>query len=595
MSVTALKTRLVIGTLVAGALALGTIASLQAQTPRPKPENAKPEKSAKPAKESPLAPDYNLHQVRYINEHVREVWKEYNLQPSQPASDHEWCRRVYLDIIGRIPSVNELKEFVADKTADKKAKLVDKLLYDEAYTEEYARNWTTIWTNILIGRAGGTGEDDMTSRPGMQKYVRDAFARNKPYDKFVYELVSATGTTVPGSPKFNGAANFLAAKLEEDASLATAKTSQTFLGLQVQCTQCHNHPFNEWKQEKYWEMNSFFRQTVALRSFTQGTDDVRLVELANQDYAGESGDPSEADVFYDLRNQEKKVAYPVFVDGTAISKSGYVDEVNRRDELAKMVIKSDYLGKTISNRMWSHFLGYGFTKPIDDLGPHNPATHPALLDFLGQEFVKSSHNLKELMKWIALSEAYSLSSEITTANKVDDPLLGETPKFTHFYLRQMSAEQLYESLIVATRAEKTRGTFEEQEKAKTEWLAQFITAFGNDEGGEATTFNGTIPQALMMMNGDLIKKATDYSQGSFLNTIVNSSLGAQQQIDYLAMAALSRPANRSEVTVANELLALRRAEKPSGGNNAATWDPKLTAIQDLWWVYLNSNEFILIH
>src|SRR5690606_12703116 len=120
----------------------------------------------------------------------------------------------------------------------------------------------------------------------------------------------------------------------------------------------------------------------------------------------------------------------------------------------------------------------------------------------------------------------------------------------------------------------------------------FITAFGNDEGGEATTFNGTIPQALMMMNGDLIKKATDYSQGSFLNTIVTSSLGAQQQIDDLAMAALSRPANRSEITVANELLALRRAEKPSGGNNSGAWDPRLTAIQDLWWVYLNSNEFI---
>jgi hypothetical protein len=156
----------------------------------------------------------------------------------------------------------------------------------------------------------------------------------------------------------------------------------------------------------------------------------------------------------------------------------------------------------------------------------------------------------------------------------------------------MSAEQLYESLIVATRAEKTRGSFEEQEKTKTEWLAQFITAFGNDEAGEATTFNGTIPQALMMMNGDLIKKATDNSQGSFLHTIVNSSLSSQQQIDYLAMAALSRPANRSEVQVASDLLALRSAEK--GGNNA-DWNPRLSAIQDLWWVYLNSNEFILIH
>ena len=439
----------------------------------------------------------------------------------------------------------------------------------------------------------------MTSRAGMQKYLRDSFARNKPYDRMAYELISATGTNTPGSPKFNGAVNFLAAKLEEDASLATAQTSQIFLGLQVQCTQCHNHPFNEWKQEKYWEMNSFFRQTIALRRFVQGTNDVRMVDLQNQDYEGESGDPGEADVFYDLRNQEKRVAYPVFVDGTEISKSGYLDESNRREELAKLVAKSDYLGKTISNRMWSHFLGYGFTKPIDDLGPHNPATHPQLLDYLGEEFAKASYDLKELMKWIVLSEAYSLSAEVTSGNKIDDPQLGETPKFSHFYLRQMTAEQLYESLITATRADKTRGSYEEQEKAKSEWLQQFVTAFGTDEGGEQTTFNGSIPQALMMMNGDLIKKATDGSQGSFLHTIANSRLSMKQQIDYLALAAMGRPATSGEAALANSFLRLRMQDwkggenRSGGGSNPAAAQVK--ALQDMWWVYLNTNEFILVH
>ena len=531
----------------------------------------------------------NLVQVRTIDEHIRQVWTDYGISPSKPASDYEYCRRVYLDILGRVPTVNELKAYVSDKSADKKSKLVDTLLYDEAYTEEYARNWTTIWTNILIGRSGGTGDDDMTSREGMQKYLRDTFARNKPYDRMAYELISATGTNTPGSSNFNGAVNFLAAKLEEDASQATAQTSQIFLGLQVQCTQCHNHPFNEWKQEKYWEMNSFFRQTIALRRFTQGTNDVRMVDLQNQDYAGESGDPSEADVFYDLRNQEKRVAYPVFVDGTEISKSGYLEDCNRREELAKLVSKSDYLGKTISNRMWSHFLGYGFTKPIDDLGPHNPATHPQLLDYLGEEFAKASYDLKQLMKWIALSEAYSLSAQVTSQNKIDDPLLGETPKFSHFYLRQMTAEQLYESLITATRADKTRGSYEEQEKSKSEWLQQFVTAFGTDEGGEQTTFNGSIPQALMMMNGDLIKKATDGSQGSFLHTIANSRLSMAQQVDYLAMASVGRPSNSNEKALANSFLRLRMQD---GGNASQA---QLQALQDIWWVYLNTNEFILIH
>ncbi|MCA9267138.1 MAG: DUF1549 domain-containing protein [Planctomycetales bacterium] len=541
------------------------------------------------------APDYNLAQVRLINEQIAQVWKDYGMSPSPAASDGEWCRRVYLDILGRVPSVNELTAFVNDKATDKKLKLVDKLLFDEDHTEEYARNWTTLWTNILIGRSGGTGEDEMTSRAGMQKYLRDSFARNKPYDRMVQELVGATGTSLPGSDKFNGAVNFLVNKLDENGSQATAMTSQIFLGLQVQCTQCHNHPFNEWKQEKYWEMNSFFRQTVALRRFVAGTRDIRVVELANQDFAGESGDPAEADVFYDLRNQEKRVAFPVFVDGTEISKSGYLDESNRREQLAKLIVASDFLDKTMANRMWSHFLGYGFTKPIDDLGPHNPATHPQLLAELGEEFRKASFDIKELIKWITLSEAYGLSSRITPQNKADDPLLGETPKFTHFYLRQMTAEQLYESLITATRADKTRGDYEEQEKAKTEWLRQFVTAFGTDEGGEQTTFNGTIPQALMMMNGDLVKKATDGSSGSFLHTIAGSSLSPAEQVNYLAMAALGRPASRTEVSLANSLLRARMADgQKQRGQNAAA-DPKLAALQDLWWVYLNTNEFILVH
>jgi hypothetical protein len=552
------------------AVAVWTAGWALAQQPGVPPRSGQKPTAPKSAAASGSTAASKLAQVRFIDEQIRKAWADFEMEPSPLASEGEWCRRVYLDVLGRVPSVNELKEFQADKSPDKKSRLLDKLLFDEVYTEEYARNWTTIWTNILIGRSGGTGEDDMTSRPGMQKFLRDSFARNKPYDRMVEELISASGTNTPGSEKFNGAVNFLTNKLDEDGSQATARTSQIFLGLQVQCTQCHNHPFNEWKQEKYWEMNSFFRQTVALRRFTQGTNDVRMVELADQDFAGESGDPSEADVFYDLRNQEKRVAYPVFVDGTAISKSGYLEDCNRRKELAKLVVNSEYMDKVMANRMWAHFLGYGFTKPIDDLGPHNPATHPELLTYLGQEFRKASFDVKSLIKWITLSEAYALSSQISTSNKADDPLLGETPKFSHFYLRQMTAEQLYESLIIATRADKTRGSYEDQEKAKSEWMQQFVTAFGTDDGAEQTTFNGTIPQALMMMNGDLVKKATDGSSGSFLHTIANSNLGAAQQIDYLALAALARPASRSEMTVANQL-------------------------QDMWWVYLNSNEFILNH
>ncbi|HEV7278571.1 MAG TPA: DUF1549 domain-containing protein [Pirellulaceae bacterium] len=539
---------------------------------------------ASPAVKLPKpAPDYGIPQVARINEEIRTAWIDYDLKPSPPATDGEWCRRLYLDLLGRVPSVQELGAFLADTSPDKKAKLVNTLLSSDDYVEDYARNWTTVWTTVLIGRTGGNDQNSLISRAGMQKYLRDSFARNKPYDRMVEELVTATGVTTPGSEGFNGAVNFLVDKVnEEDATLATADTSRIFLGLQVQCTQCHNHPFNEWKQQKFWEMNAFFRQTRALRTFAPGGNMVSSAELVNEDFAGEGGNPVEAELYYELRNGLLKVAYPVFVDGTDVPKSGFVSDVVRRNELSKFMVNSDYLEKTMANRMWAHFLGYGFTKPIDDMGPHNPPSNPILLDYLAEQFRKNSFNVKELIRWIALSEAYSLSSRVTEDNQLDDPLLGEKPRFTHFYLRQMEAEQLYESLLVATQAHKTRGSYEEQEAKKADWLGQFVQAFGTDAGGETTSFNGTIPQVLMMFNGDLIRDATSNEPGSYLTTISSSKLSSRDKINYIYLSALARKPSDKELAIANELLRARRGDETA-------------ALQDMFWAVLNSNEFIFNH
>lgn len=520
-----------------------------------------------------------IPQVQRIDELIERTWNEYQLKPSAPATDAEWCRRVYLDVIGRIPTVEELENFLSDKSKSKREELIDTLINSDDYVEEFARNWTTIWTNLLIGRTGGTENNSLISREGMQKFLRDSFAREKPYDRMVSDLVTATGTPAPEMEDFNGATNFLIMKVnEEDAALATAATTKLFLGLQVQCTQCHNHPFNEWKQQKYWEMNAFFRQTRTLRNGPGG-----LPRLVNQDFAGESRNPEEADLFFELRNGLVKVAYPVFVDGTEISKSGYLEDVNRRQELANLMMKSEYLEKTAVNRMWGHFLGYGFTKPVDDLGPHNIPSHPELLEYLASEFRQADFDMRALIKWITLSRAYSLSSKMTADNQSDDPLLGETPKFSHFYLRQMRAEELYESLLVASEAAENRGSYEEQERIKSQWLQQFASAFGTDEGDETTTFNGTIPQVLMMFNGDMIKAATSKDrQGLVMEIAANKKLDFDEKIDYLFKAGLSRKASSNEQKLAQQILAARN------GN-------LLDGLQDMWWVILNSNEFIFNH
>ncbi|XZE20815.1 DUF1549 domain-containing protein [Pirellulaceae bacterium SH449] len=518
-------------------------------------------------------------QIDLINQAMQQGWADNGLKPSPAEDELKWCRRVYLDLVGRIPTFDELAEFAKDKSSSKKVNLVDRLLNDDRYTEEYANHWATVWSNVLIGRKGGMEDNSTISRDGMMKYLRDSFARNKPYNDMVYELVTATGTTLPGTEKFNGATNFLAMKVNPDnGALATAAVSRTFLGLQVQCTQCHNHPFNQWKQQKFWEFNAFFRQTSA-RTVDQGM--TRYAELRNHDFAGEGGNPEEAEIYYQLRNGITNVAYPAFVDGTAIGRSGYLSQVNRRDELGKLMMQSPFLDRMIVNRMWAHFLGYGFTKPIDDLGPHNPTSYPELFDQLAEDFRNSSYDLKQLIVWITMSQPYQLSSRITRLNESDDPSLGETPKFSYFYARQMTGEQLYQSIAVATKA---RGnvSLDEQSRLRDQWIRQFLVDYGNDEGDEANTFNGSISQSLMMFNGDLSKDATSVEPGSFLNTLIQQKGTPADKIQNLFLSGLARKAKNEELEVAKQLLVVRN-------NDVAGM------LQDMWWAILNSNEFIFNH
>ena len=406
--------------------------------------------------------------------------------------------------------------------------------------------------------------------------------------------------------------------MDEGGIQATAKTAEIFLGTAVQCTQCHNHPFNEYRQNQFWELNAFFRQARTEREQDPDDEDNRLGFLVNRDYAGEgrqlyrdnrkeiyleerngllvdrdAQSVSNAPIYYELRNGQVEVAYPVFIDGTALvdeladrdsefGNSGYLEHVDRRQELARLVVESRDFDRALVNRLWTHFFGYGFTKPIHDMGPHNPPSLPELIDQLGLAFRDSGFQLKSLMRWIVLSEPYSLSSRMTKKNRADDPTLGVSPLFSRFYVRQMQAEQLYESLITATQADATLET-DRADMMRRRWIEQFSTAFGTDDAGESTMFNGSIPQTLMMMNGDLVKRACSTDSGSFLDQVANSwDLSNREKIQYLYRAALARNPSKEETNVCNALLAARK------GNVVAT-------LQDIWWAVLNSNEFILIH
>lgn len=513
--------------------------------------------------------------VAFVNDSLHASWQANKVAPSPLATDSEWCRRVYLRLIGRIPTVEELAAFTASKAADKRAALVDRLIYDEAYADEFTRYWATQWSNTLVGRSMATEKNDLASADGLQKYLRDALHANKPYDRIAFDLIAATGSGQPGAADFNGAANFLLASQNEDATLATARTSRIFLGQQLQCAQCHDHPFDDRKQQQFWALNSFFRQMAVDKQ-------AGVARLVNRDFRGQSGDVEEADVFYEQRNGQVKVAYPSFIDGTAIPRSGLVSEVNRREELAKMIAASDDLSRAMVNRTWAHFLGFGFTRPVDDMGAHNPPSHPEVLERLAKEFKAHGYNTKSLLRWMALSEPFGLSSKILPTNLADAPQLGTAPLFSHYYARQMQAEELYDSLVAAAQIAKAGGSQADKEKARLAWLGQFSQSLKTDEGDEEHSFNGTIPQSLMMMNGELMQQAISAEHSALLKRVAESKMQPHEKVEHLFLAAVARKPVKRELEVAQQLIATHQGDV----NEALT---------DIWWALLNSNEFILDH
>jgi cytoskeletal protein RodZ len=541
--------------------------------------NDKPPMPVTPVEPVVPAPKYrepvsDAEVVSLVNTSLSTAWVASQVTPAPPATDSEWCRRLFVRVLGHIPTVEELKAFSADRSKDKREKLVDRLLTDDNYVEEYSRHWATVWSNVLVGRTGGRG-DSLANRDGLEHYLRQSLAHNKPYDKIVSELLTATGSGTPGTPDYNGAANFMLAGLNQDATLATARVSRVFLGHQLQCAQCHNHPTQEWSQQQFWAMNSFLRQMHVEKAGD-------AVKLVNVDFGGQGKGSTDGEVFYETPTGLLKTAFPAFLDGTAPPPSGKLAEVDRRAELARLVLASDQLPKALVNRVWSHFFGYGFTRPVDDMGPAGSGSHPELLDRLAEEFAAHRYDLKSVIRWVALSDAFGRSSKIPSLRSKDMPEAGEVALFSRYYMRQFGAEEAYNSLVQAARIRKTAANETDVEKARVDWLAQFNRPMGTDDADEESQFSGGIGQSLIMMNGDLMRHAASSEHAGLIASVTASKLKFEEKVGHLFLAALSRDPTRREVEAARTILA------NSGGQEAI-------ALEDIWWALHNSNEFILDH
>lgn len=584
---------------VIGLLALGTLGPMsEGQTGKKK----KADKGGVVVDQ--LAPGVpGQKQVNYINEELERLWRDNNVIPSDRCSDYTFIRRASLDIIGRIAKVEEIHRFMSDPPETRRSMLIERLLK----SDEYAKNFANVWTTLLMTR--GTPKQ---YREQMNQYLLNKFmSEDCDWSKVANELVTATGV----SDK-NGAVNFVLAHLGEkvpqndqpengrfDMVPVTSRTTKLFLGLQTQCTQCHDHPFwpDVWQQKHFWGVNAFFRQVDA----PQGGIPTVAGQKKKKGFTGQKelkdnpGLNKRGIIPYERRSGTLFYTRARFLDGSKVPQG---TKKTRRQVFADFIVDSPYFSKAFVNRMWGHFMGISFTKNhVADFGNHNPVVTPKLregeskdwlLGRLGKDWTKHKYNPRDLIRWICNSKAYSLSSVANKSNGTRDA----EPFFARMMLKAMTPEQLFESLMVATQYQGASNS-DERKKLKEQFLNRLVVNFGDDEGNEQT-FNGTVVQALLLMNGQDINKAImDEKNGTVSNVLkqVRSRADAIKAMNFLYLSALNRPVTGKEVQkILNpKMIMLPRVRPPN--NPTETMQFWTAFYQDLYWAILNSGEFFLNH
>jgi hypothetical protein len=534
------------------------------QPPRAEKSKPAPRKSGRPAdaqrKNPPGAlarPEGALERsalAQFIDKAIQQQLTIDKVPASPRADDAEFLRRVYLDITGVIPPAEKVVAFLDSKDPAKRAKVIDDLLASPAY----GRHMADIWQNMLLPR--NSDNRRLQSEP-LHKWLSEAFNDNKGWDKVVSDFLTATGPVDK-----NGAVTFYLANPTPDK--VTDIVTRLFLGVQLQCAQCHNHPFTSWKQDEYWGMAAFFSK-VRMNGKVKGAAK-KGITLAI-DETGKGKGPK-------LPVSALRVP-PKFLQG---EQPRLDRNTPYRPVLAKWLTSPEnpFFARAMVNRMWGHFFGRGFVNPVDDMHDKNPASHPVLLDVLAGQFAKGGFDVKDLARAICNSQTYQRTSKPVGDNENDDAL------FSHMAIKVMSPEQLFDSLESVVGGQKTKpraaanGKKPNPAKKKNPAGARmaFVTFFQTEDGADPTEFQWGIPQALRLMNSPQL------SNGAALLNKVLTKKGQSpgRVIEQLYLATLSRRPTAQETTRLTAYVA-----KQDG--------PSRKAYSDILWALLNSSEFSLNH
>lgn len=564
---------------------------------------------------------------------IQAEWKKASVTPTSQASDAQYLRRVYLDILGTIPPSQVVTDFLADKSPNRRAKVIESLLD----SPKYADNWANYWNRVLM--FGRVENPRFVDRGAFKSWLTTQMDENTHWNKFVYDLITATGQNSAGGAnanqmltaaknvpmtdpdsgnKINGAVNWVL-KYNGKPEDLSGNASKIFLGVQIQCAQCHDHKTEKWKQEDFKKFTACFVNT---------RPKPLVADKTMKDYRVELVDVSRPYVRRGNKKPDSTATYansvPSALDGTNFS-----DSVNRRQALAAWMTapENPWFAETIVNRMWAHFLGRGFIEPIDDIRPTNPVIMPELLKRLSDDFVAHDYDMKHLITTICSTQAYQLSS--TGAAKTDE----NNNLWAKYRLKALNPEETLDSVISATGLqpvlEKTFGANVDQLKARIN--QQFSFLFDVDEEFEQKEFEGTIPQALMLLNGGITNKSSTPIPGTTLAEVMGMPGDDAQKIEALYLRTLSRKPTATEVQKWNAFLTapreivtdtstvtpmnrreLARMTKPAKGKRGmsggpdpfarlntgmrfASSTPKSQAYEDLFWALLNSSEFMFNH
>ncbi len=549
---------------------------------------------------------------------LRAAWHEAGITPSARAYDATFLRRAYLDVVGRLPPPEKVTAFLADTSTDKRAKLVDALLA----SPEYAEHWTAFWDDVLLGHTRAADID----RQAFRAWLHDQFARNVPWDKVVYALITATGQNSLGGKfvkplqqahheldtgRVDGAVNYVL-KYRDTPQDFAGSASKTFLGVQIQCAQCHDHKTEKWKQTDFQKFAACF-----MRAQTLPVGDVRNMKGIRTVRVRDIRRPLPRFVKNpDLVDMAR--ATPTTLDGTVL-------EGNVRQGVAAWITKNPWLSQEIVNRMWAHFLGRGFVNPVDDLRPSNPAVMGDLMNALAKDFTTHGYDLHRLIRIIAGTQAYGLSAAPPPGAPVKDD--GRViPLWSRFKITPLGPEELANALVGAAGVEGvlSRMTRSDAADVRVRLTQLFSFVFDVDEEIDQPRFEGTITQAMLLLNGKLTVGGSSALPPTALGHIVRSGEPGPEMVTNLYLRTLSRPPTKEELAAAMEYVAsapppgrppeAAPAEKGKGAGKGKgrgfgrgpdptrrlraiprARNPRVAALEDVFWALLNSSEFVFNH